>query len=415
MSQVIDSLFRIRMAWIRAAGEALTRGESMRLSLSEELSRIYDLITESIVTGNPSWMEPYLQNWVDVQVSSEVAASEDDHPPSMVPVLHALRTATIHTAQNNLQAEEAIQLINALEPIFAHAVEFLSMQELLKGMRNISNRLVEVQEALERLDRSKSNFIAVAAHELKTPLTLVEGYSKMLAELFASDDPSGTLMIEGISTGTRRLKEIIDDMIDVSMIDNNMLSIHYQPVWFNRLLELAQREVEESVQERNQRLEIRQFEGSDEMTYADPERILQAIVNVIRNAVKYTPDGGDIIIDGRRLPGFSEITIHDTGIGIDPEDQTRIFEKFGRVGNPALHSSGKTKFMGGGPGLGLPIAKGILEAHGGAIWVESPGADEETCPGSTFHLMIPIRETPPDDKSAMLFGGFSGEPGSATG
>jgi signal transduction histidine kinase len=123
--------------------------------------------------------------------------------------------------------------------------------------------------------------------------------------------------------------------------------------------------------------------------------------NLICNAIKYTPDGGEITIGGRCLPGFAELVIADTGIGIPVRDQTRIFETFGRVGDALLHSSGKTKFRGGGPGLGLPIARGILEAHGGAIWAESPGRDEETCPGSTFHLLIPLRQSEPAGPSLL--------------
>jgi signal transduction histidine kinase len=139
------------------------------------------------------------------------------------------------------------------------------------------------------------------------------------------------------------------------------------------------------------------------MTFADSARLYQALWNVLSNAIKYTPDNGNIIVDGRRLAGFLDITIKDGGIGIDPDDHDRIFEKFGRVGSVSLHSSGKTKYKGGGPGLGLPIAKGILEAHGGTIWVESEGCDENRMPGSVFHILLPLRDEPPDDKLAKLF------------
>jgi signal transduction histidine kinase len=81
----------------------------------------------------------------------------------------------------------------------------------------------------------------------------------------------------------------------------------------------------------------------------------------------------------------------------------RIFEKFGGLGHVSLHSSGKTKFKGGGPGLGLSITKGILDAHGGSIWVESEGYDEENLPGSTFHILIPLRKEPIDEAVAKLF------------
>ena len=136
---------------------------------------------------------------------------------------------------------------------------------------------------------------------------------------------------------------------------------------------------------------------------------MQALRNVINNAIKYTPDGGTITINGRKLPGFIEVIISDTGIGISPENQAVIFEKFGQLGRVELHSSGKTKFKGGGPGLGLPIARGILEAHGGSIWVESKGYDEFRCPGSTFHILLPARTESPDPKMAKLFDTLGGK------
>jgi signal transduction histidine kinase len=210
-------------------------------------------------------------------------------------------------------------------------------------------------------------------------------------------------LLKGVDNGTRRLQEIVDDMVDVSLIDTNMLSLNYQPVWINRLLNVLGDEFRPIAEERGLALEIVDYEGSDKMTFGDDERLFQALRNVISNSVKYTPDGGRVVIDGRLLPGFIEVTVADTGIGIDPEDHMRIFEKFGRLGSVLLHSSGKTKFKGGGPGLGLPITKGIIEAHGGAIWVESDGYDEERCPGSIFHILLPLRDSPPDDKTAKLF------------
>jgi signal transduction histidine kinase len=209
-------------------------------------------------------------------------------------------------------------------------------------------------------------------------------------------------LLNGINNGTYRLKTIIDDMIDVSLIDNNLLQLHFQPLWINRLLSVLQTELDPAACERHQLFEVRNFPGSNEMTFGDPERLLQVLRNVLSNAIKYTPDGGRIQVDGRKLPGFIEIIIRDSGIGIAPDDQAIIFEKFARLGNTSLHSSGKTKFKGGGPGLGLHIAKGIIESHGGAIWVESPGYDEEKFPGSTFHILLPLQAEPPDTKMARL-------------
>ncbi len=159
----------------------------------------------------------------------------------------------------------------------------------------------------------------------------------------------------------------------------------------------------ESISSRRQVFELHPFPGSDQMIYADPQRLYQTFRNILSNAIKYTPDGGKIIVDGRVLPGFIETTICDSGIGISPEDQELIFEKFGQLGDVSLHSSGKVKFKGGGPGLGLPIARGIIEAHGGTIWVESEGHDEQKCLGSTFHILLPIRTEAPDQKYPKLF------------
>jgi signal transduction histidine kinase len=133
---------------------------------------------------------------------------------------------------------------------------------------------------------------------------------------------------------------------------------------------------------------------------ADADLLGKAFYHLIINAIKYTPDGGRIALSGRELDaghpklaeGGIEVVVSDTGIGIDPRYHELIFTKFYQTGEVALHSSGKTKFRGGGPGLGLAIARGIIEAHGGKVWVESPGYDEEKFPGSHFHVALPLRQ-----------------------
>ena len=202
-----------------------------------------------------------------------------------------------------------------------------------------------------------------------------------------------------------RLRQLIDDLIDVSKIDNDLMSLNFQPMCLSQLLGLLKSSVDPIMRERKLNLELREFDGAGLWIYADSERLHQGFRNLLENAVKYTPDGGSITVDGRALPGFIEVTVADTGIGISPENLSLIFSKYSQSG-PALHSSGKTKFKGGGPGLGLPITRGIIEAHGGTIWVESPGCDEQTCPGSTFHVLIPIRTEATDPKVEKLLGRF---------
>jgi signal transduction histidine kinase len=254
----------------------------------------------------------------------------------------------------------------------------------------ISSELGNLQAILKRLDISKSAFVSVAAHEFKTPLTLVEGYAAMLDELVSADSEQMRPLLLGIHNGISRLRDLVDDMIDISLLDNNIMKFNFQPMRLIRMLNFLNNDFQPALTKRKQTLDIRQFNGADEMLYFDSKRIYQALSNIISNAIKFTPDCGKITIDGRIMPGFIELTIADTGIGISIENQDSIFEKFGQLGSPSLHSSGKTKFKGGGPGLGLPIAKGIIQGHGGSIWVESDDYDEIRCPGSIFHILLPL-------------------------
>ena len=134
--------------------------------------------------------------------------------------------------------------------------------------------------------------------------------------------------------------------------------------------------------------------------FVDSEAMEKVFSHLIINSIKFTPNGGHIEINGRStqlaVNGTTvagvEIVVADNGIGIAPDVQDLIFEKFYQTGEVMLHSSGKTKFKGGGSGLGLAIVRGIVVAHNGRIWAESPGYNEDTCPGSQFHLVLPAHE-----------------------
>jgi signal transduction histidine kinase len=402
----LDLLKTIRPIWISRATQSLAHGSGLRDNLRPQLERFFELLEQAVETGDPSWLDPILQIWATSLTESELENSWSN----LTIFLRDLLNLSFEICRETLPDNQALSLIGILLPVFSHASQRIAQYEMESKIAYISNQLTQVRQTLERLDRSKSDFIAVAAHELKTPLTLIEGYAAILRETMEAQKiatPTSVELLTGISNGTHRLHDIINDMIDVSMIDNDLLSLSFQPVWLNRLFKILENEAQPAINERHQKLEIRNFPGCNEMTFADPERLLQAFRNLLSNAVKYTPDGGTIRIDGRKLPGFIEIMFQDTGIGIAPEDQALIFEKFGRLGNTALHSSSKIKFKGGGPGLGLHIAKGIIEAHGGTIWVESTGYDENRCPGSTFHVFLPIRTDPPNDPSARLFAPLS--------
>jgi signal transduction histidine kinase len=212
-------------------------------------------------------------------------------------------------------------------------------------------------------------------------------------------NPLLTEVMEGIKKGAGRMHEVVNLMLDVTRIDNDTLTIAAIPVPIRRLINDLVHDFADAAKARNIEITI------DHATYlphftADPTLISKALYHVIINAIKYTPDGGKVKVSTQAItldneePGI-EIKVQDTGIGLDAEHHELVFEKFYQVGAVAIHSSGKTTFKGGGPGLGLAVVRGVARAHGGKAWVESSGYDEENFSGSTFILQIPANPPRP--------------------
>jgi signal transduction histidine kinase len=393
-------LAKVRPAWITRVGQELARGMEVRADFEDQLRRFFDLLEQSITTGDPAWMDSILLDWAKSSTETEL----EDEPYHVSYLINRMIALTIQVSRETLTKQEALDLLAAAIPIYTYGLEVVARYEMETRVAHISSEMEKVQKRMERVDKSKSAFISVAAHELKTPITLIEGYASMMDDLMQQGRGTNLgSLLTGMNTGIGRLRSIVDDMIDVSMIDNDLLQLNFQPIQVSQMLSALSLEIEPTLRTRKLTINIQDFEGSKEWIYIDPTRITQALRNVIHNAIKYTPDGGTISIDGRKLAGFIEVTVADTGIGISVEDQKTIFEKFGQLGRVDLHSSGKTKFKGGGPGLGLPIARGILTAHGGSIWVQSDGHDEIRNPGSTFHILIPARAESPDPSMSKLF------------
>ena len=393
-------LAKIRPVWIARVGQELARGMEVRAGFEEQLARFYDLLDQSVTTGDPAWMDSILLDWAKSSTEREL----EEEPYQVSFLINRLIALTIQIARETLTKQQALDLLAAVIPIYTYGLEVVARYEMETRVAHISSEMEKVQKQMARVDRSKSAFISVAAHELKTPITLIEGYASMMDDLIQQGKATNLdSLLTGMNTGITRLRSIVDDIIDVSMIDNDLLQLNFQPIQIAQMLEALYIEIAGTLQTRKLTLQVRDFDGSRQWIYIDAGRVMQALRNIINNAIKFTPDGGIITIDGRALTGFIEVTISDTGIGISAEDQAEIFEKFGQLGRVDLHSSGKTKFKGGGPGLGLPIARGILDAHGGSIWVESEGYDEIRHPGSTFHVLIPARTESPDPKMTKLF------------
>ncbi len=269
-----------------------------------------------------------------------------------------------------------------------------TFDEMTARLKERTDELEKTNELLTRMDKTKSNFIQISAHELRTPLTLIMGYSQMLEDK-VKDDAEAAMFARGILDGSDRMTDIVGSMLDVSRIDSNALVLKKTGLQIDQLVHKVHKGFGKAFEERAIKFDT---EGLAELPLvpADPELLQKVFHHLIMNAIKFTPDGGSVKVSGRYLngdlPPQVEVAIRDTGIGIDPDSHQLIFNKFYQTGEVLLHSSGKTKFKGGGPGLGLAIARGIVEAHGGRIWVESPGHNEQTNPGSVFFVSLPLEK-----------------------
>jgi signal transduction histidine kinase len=318
---------------------------------------------------------------------------EIDPEPAFV-ILSAVDVIFVHIIRVTIDAyEEATMLTTA-----AKATEISRLYA--ESERKVMEYTAEVARAnreLARLEQVKTDFISIAAHELKTPLTLIQGYVNILEDLLV--DERSISLADGIRRGAERMNTIIEDMLDLSAIDTNRLSLFLEQVNLNKTIQLIVHQVDPTLREREQTIQTVDLDKLP-LIEADVYRLHQIFTQLINNAIKYTPDGGYIVITGqtveasRSLPASVRITIKDTGVGIAPEDREKIFEKFYRVGSSDLHSTGQTKFMGAGPGLGLSIVKGLVEAHQGRITADSPGFDMQNYPGSTFVVTLPIQAMP---------------------
>ncbi|HJS17893.1 MAG TPA: substrate-binding domain-containing protein [Anaerolineales bacterium] len=366
-----------------------TRGGNIYHTLSKQ--------SEPVVVGDvnamenwkqPDWL-PIDRSWLGVPLFSKQRVNG---------MLTLCRSAPASFNQDDvlLASTFAIQASIALENarLYDDLNRFNQMMERMVEQR--VDELSNAHNTLQKLDKNKSDFIQVAAHELRTPLTVIKGYVGMLKGSPAiQNDPMLRQAMEGVIQGTDRLHQIVNSMLDVARLENQVLSPHFESLALAPLLRLIHKEYVSDLAIRNITFDLDPEINSMPPIQADSDLLKKALDNVIVNAVKFTPDGGSIAVSARQLEvngtgNYCEIRVSDSGIGIDPANHKIVFEKLYQLGKVELHSSGRTKFKGGGPGLGLAIAAGIVKAHRGKIWVESSGYDEEKLPGSTFFIQIPL-------------------------
>lgn len=234
--------------------------------------------------------------------------------------------------------------------------------------------------ALTAESAAKSTFIARMSHELRTPLNVVLGFTDLLAEqVSGSLDERQASYVADIGDATRHLAGLVDDVLALSAVEAGHVELHPEPVDLTAVLAEAARMVREQAGAAGVQIDV-ESSGKPVIVTADGRKVRQVAVNLLTNAVKFTPSGGTVTATSQALPGRARVTVRDEGAGIPVEEHDRIFEQYAT-------SSARNE----GTGLGLPLSRRIVEAHGGALTL----ADSTLGIGSTFAFELPEEPAPP--------------------
>lgn len=275
--------------------------------------------------------------------------------------------------------------INELENIINNALReqklLIENRKLVENLQQSNKQLEEANRALEQVSQAKSEFMSKMSHELRTPLNSIIGFSEVLLtkKMLPVDQATRDEFLNYIHISAKHLLNLINGILDLSKIESGRMTLEPSEFDLVTLLENVKMTVLPMLVNKKQTL---QLEVSKEVStiFADESKMKQIFLNLISNAHKFTQRRGKIkIVCGRERPRLLYCSVIDNGIGINPQDQQRIFKEFGQV-------TGSPKARGQGVGLGLSIAKRLVELHGGDIWVVSEGR------GSSFTFTIPVIE-----------------------
>jgi signal transduction histidine kinase len=280
---------------------------------------------------------------------------------------------TIYRRQTGSFAPEAVNLLQT----------FATQSALAIQNARLFREIEEKSRQIEAANRHKSEFLANMSHELRTPLNAIIGFSEVLGErMFGELNEKQAEYTDDILSSGRHLLSLINEILDLSKVEAGRMELEVATFDLPLAIDNARTFVRERATKHGINLDVTVDERLGEFV-GDERKIKQVLLNLLSNAVKFTPEGGRIGINARQTDGAVEISVTDTGIGISPEDQAKIFEEFRQVGGDYAHKRE-------GTGLGLTLAKKFVELHGGRIWVES-----EVGKGSTFSFTLPARPTPP--------------------
>lgn len=251
---------------------------------------------------------------------------------------------------------------------------------LYQDLKATSKQLAYVNERLKELDKLKDDFVSIASHELRTPMTAIRSYVWMA--LNRPDTPLTPKLKKYLSRtliSTERLINLVNDMLNISRIESGRVEVTPKIFDINSLIHDVAFEVDAKAKERSINL---QFSNNQSPTvFADPDKVHQVLLNLIGNSLKFTPSGGIVTVSTFSDGVMVEVSVKDSGVGISRDDISRLFTKFGRLDNSYVATA-----TSGGTGLGLYICKSLVEIMGGKIWVRSDGLNR----GSTFTFSLPV-------------------------
>jgi len=258
------------------------------------------------------------------------------------------------------------------------AIDITSKVRLQNQLERSYEKLTQTYEELERVTKMKTQFIDIVSHELRTPLTVMRGYIDLIESEYSPKlEPKFASRLKIIKTNTDKLYALVESMLDVSRLEKGSLQIHLEPVRIDAILgEIVENRMHDA-ETKKQTLQL-EVEERLPLIMADRRRMKDVFSNLVDNALKYTQEGGRIQVSARDEGRMLHVWVKDNGVGIPLEALGRIFDRFHIVtSNDLSHQVDRL-------GLGLPIAKGIIEAHQGKIWVES-----QVGKGSVFHVNLP--------------------------
>ena len=289
----------------------------------------------------------------------------------------------------------ANQISQALENSRLYEELWRSHRELEQRIKERTGELARANEALKQLNRMKTDFVSNVSHELRTPLTSIKGFASLLLDgKLGPISEEQRRRLSRIDEQTNSLTKLVNDLLDISRIESGKVAMALQPIEVQQLLE-GPTDLLQGVM-REKQLEFQVDCPAKTEIWVDREKMERVLVNLLGNAIKFTPEGGRILVQVVPRKGEVQIDITDTGIGMEPKDLSRIFEEFYRS-ETAIRQNIR------GTGLGLSLVKQIIEAHEGRIWATS-----KVRQGSTFSFILPIKpkERPKPAVEKETDGGF---------